>query len=95
MLKASSFHIPNHLKKLADKFLGPYEVLTQAGTHRYPFGSQTAFGQSTGIPCLMLETPPLIAIPDRVQTYPRLCYVDDEPEFKIEPRWESKVDHRV
>ena len=32
-MKAQFFHTTCPLKKLADKFLGPYEVIAQPGTH--------------------------------------------------------------
>src|SRR5882724_611036 len=71
-------------KKLSNKFLGPYEVLAQLGTHlitlQLPDSLQAVhpvFHVS------MLEPTYPNLIPNRVHPPPLAIMVDDEPKFKI------------
>jgi len=94
-VKAQFFRTTRPSKKLADKFLGPYEVLAQPGTHsvtlRLP-DSLRAVHPVFHVSMLEPATPN--AIPDRVQPPPPPVYVDDEPEFEIAEVLDSKVDNR-
>ena len=83
-VKAQFFRTTHLSKNLADKFLGPYEVIAQVGTHsvtlRLPDSLHTihpVFHVS------MLEPATLNAIPDQVQPPPPPVFVDGEPEFEI------------
>ena len=94
-MKVQFFHTTCPLKKLADKCLGPYEVIAQPGTHsvtlRLPDNLCTihpVFHIS------MLEPTTLNTIPDRVQPPPLPIFVDGEPEFEITEILNSKVDQR-
>ena len=82
-------------KKLADKFLGPYEVIAQPGTHsvtlRLP-DSLCAVHPMFHVS--MLEPATLNAIPNRVQPPLPPIFVDSEPEFEIAEVLDSKMDHR-
>ena len=79
-------------KKLADKFLGPYEVIAQSGTHsvmlRLPDNLRAVhpvFHVS------MLEPATPYTIPDQVQPPPLSVFIDGEPEFEIAEILNSKV----
>ena len=95
-VKAQFFHTTHPSKKLADKFLGPYEVIAQPGTHlvmlRLPdnlHAIHPVFHVS------MLEPATLSTIPDRVQPPPPPVYIDGELELEIAKILNSKVDqHR-
>ena len=94
-VKAQFFHTTHPSKKLADKFLGPYKVIAQPGTHsitlRLPDSLRTVhpvFHVST------LEPTTLNTIPDRVQPPPPPVFVDGEPEYEIAKVLDSKMDNR-
>ena len=94
-MKAQFFRTTRPSKKLADKFLGPYEVIAQPGTHSVtlwlPDNLRTVhlvFHVS------MLEPATPSTIPDRVQPPPPPVYIDGELEFKIAEILDSKVDQR-
>ena len=91
-VKAQLFQTTRPSKKLADKFLGPYEVRLQPGTHsvtlRLPDNLRAVhpvFHVS------MLEPTTPNTIPDRVQPPPPPVFVDGEPEFEIAEILDSKV----
>ena len=92
-MKAQFFRTTCPSKKLADKFLGPYEVIAQPGTHsvtlRLPdnlHAIHPVFHIS------MLEPATLNMIPNQVQLPPLPVFIDGEPEFKITKILDSKVD---
>ena len=93
-MKAQFFHTTCPSKKLADKSLGPYEVIAQPGTHSVTLWLldnlrtiHLVFHVS------MLEPTTLNMIPNRVQPLPPPVVVDGEPEFEIAEILDSKVDH--
>ena len=92
-MKAQFFRTTRPSKKLADKFLGPYEVIAQPGTHsvtlRLPDNLcvvHPVFHIS------MLEPATPNTIPDQVQPPPLPGFIDGEPEFEIAEILDSKVD---
>ena len=94
-VKVQFFRTTCPSKKLADKFLGPYEVIAQPGTHsitlRLPDSLCTVhpvFHVST------LEPTTLNTIPDRVQPPPPPVFVDGEPEYEIAKVLDSKMDNQ-
>ena len=94
-MKAQFFRTTRPSKKLADKFLGPYEVIAQPGTHSVTLrlldnlcAVHPVFHVS------MLEPTTLSTIPNRVQPPPPPVYIDGEPEFKIAEILDSKVNQR-
>ena len=92
-VKAQFFRTMRPSKKLADKFLGPYKVIAQPGTHsvtlRLPdnlCAVHPVFHVS------MLEPATPSTIPDRVQPPPPPVFIDGELEFEIAEILNSKVD---
>ena len=94
-MKVQFFHTTHPSKKLADKFLGPYEVIAQPGTHsvtlRLP-DNLHAIHPVFHVSMLEPATPNMI--PDRVQPPPLPVFVDGKPEFEITKILDSKVDQR-
>ena len=94
-VKAQFFHTMHPSKKLADRFLGPYEVIAQPGTHSVTL--QLPDSLHTIHPVFhvsMLEPATPNMIPDRVQPPPPPVFVDGEPEFEIAEILDSKVNQR-
>ena len=94
-MKVQLFHTTHPSKKLADKFLGPYEVIVQPGTHlvtlRLP-DNLCAIHPVFHVSMLEPTTPN--TIPNRVQPPPPPIFVDGEPEFEIAKILNSKVNQR-
>ena len=88
------FHTTRPSKKLADKFLGPYEVIVQPGTHsvtlRLPDSLCTVHPM---FHVWMLEPTTLNVIPNCVQPPLPPISVDGEPEYKIAEVLDSKMDN--
>ena len=94
-MKAQFFRTTRPSKKLADKFLGPYEVIAQPGTHSVTLqlpDSLRAVHPVFHVSMLEPTTPNMI--PDRVQPPPPPVFVNGEPEFEIAEILNSKVDQR-
>ena len=92
-VKAQFFHTTCPSKKLANKFLGPYKVIAQPGTHSvmlWLLDNLHAVHPVFHISMLEPATPN--TIPDRVQLPPPPVFIDGEPEFKITEILDSKVD---
>ena len=82
-------------KKLADKFLGPYEVIAQPDTHSVTLrllDNLCAVYPVIHVSVLEPATPN--PIPDRVQPPPLPVFIDGKPEFEIAEILDSKVDQR-
>ena len=94
-MKAQFFHTTHPSKKLADKFLGPYEVIVQPGTHSVTLQLPDNLRAIHSVFYIsMLEPATLNTIPDRVQSPPPPVFIDGEPEFEIAEILDSKVDQR-
>ena len=94
-MKVQFFHTTRPSKKLADKFLGPYEVIAQPGTHSVTLRlleNLCAIHLVFHVSMLELATPN--TIPDRVQLPPLPIFIDGELEFEIAEILDSKVDQR-
>ena len=92
-VKAQFFHTTCPSKKLADKFLGPYDVIAQPSTHSVTLrllDSLHAIHPVFHVSMLDPATPNMI--PDQVQPHPPPVFVDSEPEFEIAEILNSKVD---
>ena len=79
-------------KKLADKFLGPYEVIVQPGTHSVML--RLLDNLRAVHPVFLLEPATPNMIPDRVQSPPPPVFIDGKPEFEIAEILDFKVDQR-
>ena len=94
-MKVQFFCTTRPLKKLADKFLGPYEVIVQLGTHSVTLWLlDNLHAVHLVFLVLMLEPATLNTIPGQVQPPPPPVLVDGEPEFEIAKILDSKVDQR-
>ena len=83
-MKVQFCHTTHPSKKLADKFLGPYEVIAQPGTHLVMLrlldnlcAVHPVFHVS------MLEPATLNTIPNQVQPPPPPVFIDGKLEFEI------------
>ena len=93
-VKAQFYHTTCPYKKLADTFLGPYEVIAQLGTHSVTLHLPDSLCAVHPVfHVSMLEPATLNVIPDRVQPPPPPIFVDGEPEFDIAEVLDSKIDH--
>src|SRR5882724_2250408 len=82
-------------KKLSNKFLGPYEVLAQLGTHSVTLQLPDSLQSVHPVfHVSMLEPAHPDPIPDQVQPPPPAIMVDDEPEFEISEILDSKINNR-
>ena len=94
-VKAQFFHTTRPSKKLADKFLGPYEVIAQPGTHSVTLWlPDNLCAVHLVFHVSMLEPATLNMIPDRVQSPPLPVFIDGKPEFEIAKILDSKVNQR-
>ena len=92
-MKAQFFRTMRPSKKLADKFLGPYEVIAQPGTHSFTLRLQDNLCAVHPVfHVSMLEPATLSTIPDRLQPPPPPVFIDGEPESEIAEILDSKVD---
>ena len=94
-VKAQFFRTTRPAKKLSEKYLGPYEIISQAGplswTFRLPEGMRAVhpvFHVS------MLEPSIPNSIPNCTQPPPPPITVDDELEYEISEILDSKLDNR-
>ena len=94
-MKVQFFHTTCPLKKLADKFLGLYEVIVQLGTHsvtlRLP---DNLHAVHLVLHVSMLEPATPNMIPNRLQLLLPPIVVDGELEFEITEILNSKVNQR-
>src|SRR6266481_4478170 len=82
-------------KKLADKFLGLYEVIAQPGTHSVTLRLPDSLHAVHPIFHMsMLEPAMTSTILGCFQPPPPPVYVDNEPKFKIAEVLDSKLDNR-
>ena len=91
-MKVQFFHTTHLLKKLADKFLGPYEVIVHPGTHSVMLWLPDNL--CTVHPVFhvsMLEPAIPNTILNRVQPPPLPVFVDGKLEFEITEILDSKV----
>ena len=82
-------------KKLSNKFLGPYEVLAQPGTHLVTLQLPNSLQDVHPVfHVLMLEPTHPNLIPNQVQPPPLAIMVDDETKFEISEILDSKINNR-
>ena len=93
LIKAKYFQSTRSSKKLSKKNLGPYSIITQAGTHSFTL--QLPDFMKLVHPIFhvsQLESSVPNTIPNRVQSPPPLVEVNKELEFEISKILDSKVD---
>ena len=94
-VKAQFFRTTCPTKKLAEKFLGPFEIIAHPGTHSvtlklpdYMKAVHPIFHVS------MLEPTSPNTIPNHTQPPPPVVIIDGEPEFEVTEVLDSKIDNR-
>ena len=94
-VKAEFFRTTRPSKKLAEKYLGPYEIIAQVGTVSWTLrlpDSMRAVHPVYHVSMLEPSTPNIV--PGRIQPPPPPVIIDGEPEFEITRILDSKIDNR-
>ena len=94
-VKAKFFRTTRPSKKLAEKYIGPYEIIGQVGPQSFTLRlpeSLRAVHPVFHVSMLELYTPS--EIPGRVPTPPPPVEVDGELEFEVSEILDSKIDKR-
>ena len=94
-VKAEFFRTTRPSKKLLDKNLGPFEVISQARTHSYVLRLPEHFKAVHPVfHVSQLELAHPNVIPSRIIDPPPPVVIDGEPEFEISEILDSKIDQR-
>ena len=92
-VKAKYFHSTQPSKKLSEKNLGPYPIITQVGSLSFTICLPDSMHAVHPVfHTLQLEPATPNVIPDRVQPLPPPIEVDGEPEYEITEILDSKLD---
>ena len=92
-MKAQFFRTTRLSKKLMEKYLGPFKVIAQVGTHSIILWLPNSMWAVHPIfHVSMLEPKHGNIIPERSQSPPPLVEIDSEPEYKISEILDSKID---
>jgi hypothetical protein len=94
-VKAKFFQTTRPLKKLSEKYLGPFDIINQVGplswTLRLP---TTMYAVHPVFHVSMLEPSTPNSVLNRNQPPPPLVIIDEEPEYEISEILDSKLDKR-
>jgi hypothetical protein len=94
-VKAQFFRTTWPSKKLAEKYLGPFEIIGQAGTQAYILRLPDSLWAVHPIfHVSMLEPPTLNSIPNWVQSPPPPVEIDGETEYEISEILDTKINRR-
>jgi hypothetical protein len=94
-VKAQFFRTTRPSKKLSEKFLGPYEIIAQAGSHSFTLRlPQSMRAVHPVFHVSMLEPSSENTIPNRIPPPPPSVEIEGEPEYEIERIVDSKIDKR-
>jgi hypothetical protein len=94
-VKAQFFRTLRPSKKLSEKYLGPFTIIAQAGSHSFTLRLPDSMRAVHPVfHVSMLETAPPNTIPNRVQPPPPPVEIDGEPEFEISEILDTKIDKR-
>ena len=94
-VKAEFFRTTHPSKKLSDKNLGPFEVISRAGTHSYVLWLPEHFKAVHPVfHVSQLEPAHPNVIPGRIIDPPPPIVIDGELEFEISEILDSKIDRR-
>ena len=92
-VKAKLFPTTRPSKKLSDKFLGPFEILAQHGSHSYTLQlPDSIHGVHPVFHVSMLEPATPNKIPNWVNSLPLPIEVQGELEYEITEVLDSKID---
>jgi len=94
-VKAKFFRTTRPSKKLSEKFLGPFEIIAQAGSHAFTLRlPDTIRGVHPVFHVSMLEPATPNEIPNRTSSPPPPIEVQGELEYEIAEVLDSKIDRR-
>jgi Chromo (CHRromatin Organisation MOdifier) domain len=95
-VKAQFFRTTRPSKKLAEKYLGPFEIIGEAGTRAYILWLPDSLRAVHPVfHVSMLEPATLNSIPNRIQSPPPPVEIDGETEYEIAEILDTKIDrHR-
>jgi hypothetical protein len=94
-VKAAFFRTTRPSQKLAEKNLGPFEIITQVGSHSFTLRLlDSMWAVHPVFHMSMLEPATPNTIPSRIQPPPPPVVIDREPEFEIAEILDSKIDNR-
>ena len=94
-VKAQFFSTTWLTKKLAERYLGPFEVIARAGSHSYTLRlPDTMRAVHPVFHVSMLEPATPNSIPNRVQSPPPPVEINGEVKYEIAEILDSKVDRR-
>ena len=94
-VKAEHFRTTRPTKKLAERYLGPYEIIAQAGTRSFTLRLPPTFKMVHPVfHVSMLEPATPNTIPNRIQPPPPPVVIDGETQYEIDAILDSKIDKR-
>jgi hypothetical protein len=94
-VKVKFFQTTRPLKKLSEKYLGPFDIISQVGPLSWTLHLLTTMHAVHPVfHVSMLEPSTLNSIPNHIQPPPPLVIIDKEPEYKISEILDSKLDKR-
>ena len=94
-VKSDNIHTTRPSKKLAEKFLGPFEILAQVGSASFTLHLPNSMcGIHPVFHVSMLEPSAPNEFPNQTETPPPPVIIDRETEFEISEILDSKIDKR-
>jgi len=94
-VKAQNFRTTRPSKKLAEKHLGPFDIIAQVGTHSFTLRlPKTMHSVHPVFHVSMLEPVTPNVIPNRTISPPPPVNIEGESEYEIESILDSKIDRR-
>ena len=93
-VKAQFFQTTRLSKKLSEKYLGPYEIISQPGTLLFTLHLPESMRSVHPVfHVSMLEPATSNTFSERIQPAPAPVIIDGEPEYEISQIMDSKIDH--
>jgi len=94
-VKAQFFRTTRPTKKLAEKYLGPFEIIAQPGTHSFTLRLPEAMRAIHPVfHVSMLEPHRPNIIPNRIEEPPAPIEIEGDLEYEIAEVLDSKIDRR-
>ena len=92
-IKAEHFWTTHPLTKLSEKYLGPYDIIAQAGTHLFTLQLPNSLQSIHPVfHVSVLKPSTLNTIPNHIQPLSPLLNVDSKLEYEISKILSSKLD---
>ena len=91
-VKAQFFRTTRPSKKLSEKYLGPYEIISQPGTLLFTLHlPESMYSVYPVFHVFMLEPAISNTFSERIQPVPTLVIIDGKPEYEISWMVDSKI----